>query len=273
MINLKSDKVSIIIPMYNSEEFLKETIQSCINQTYENKEILIIDDASQNNCYSVAKDITEGIEFINVYRNSNNLGLMKTINQAVKKTTGKFLLILGHDDILPDNHISIMMDSLNENTALLHCNSEIINHLGNIIGIAKNDNEQIKKSEIATFELSKDNFISSCGAIISRDAFEQAGGFMEDFKNYGEWMLWIKLSWYGKIEYCPFTKAKYRKHFSNITNTFTTSSVKPELNAYKNDCRKVAYVRIPWSDPLTKLKSKLFYMQINLKLYIKGMIS
>jgi glycosyltransferase involved in cell wall biosynthesis len=157
------EMVSIIIPTYNGEKYIKETIDSCLSQTYKELEIIVIDDCSNDSTVKILKEYGNKI---NLYLNKTNQGISKNINKGVKVSKGKYFIFLGHDDLLPKNHIEIMIKEFNNNDIVsVHCNSFLIDSNGNKIGFIREDYKQFKKTDNCLFELSLDNFISSCGTV------------------------------------------------------------------------------------------------------------
>jgi len=229
--------VSIIIPVYNGEKFLKETIESCLNQTFVEKiEIIIVDDCSKDDSVKIIKGLlSPHIRFI---QNDINLGLMKTNNKAVEMARGKYLLFLGHDDVLVPKHVEIMFSELDENTAILHCNANLINENNKIFGRGVNDIKQRYRNFFIKYYLSLGNVIHSTGALVSHKHLKLVNGWDETYKNYGEWLLWCKLMAVGEIKYTTSIRALYRKHATNITNTFVKPEVQRELHQYALLCKK-----------------------------------
>ena len=95
-------KVSILIPLYNSENYIEETIQSCLNQTYENIEIIIVDDGSTDKSLQIAKSFESGK--LKVYSQPNS-GACKARNLAFEKSIGDYIQYLDADDLLSENKI------------------------------------------------------------------------------------------------------------------------------------------------------------------------
>lgn len=92
-----SPKVSILIPCYNSERFVAETLDSCLAQTYRNIEIIVVDDGSTDNSFAIAKSFESNI--IKVYRQDNS-GACAARNYAFRKSSGEYIVYLDADDIL-----------------------------------------------------------------------------------------------------------------------------------------------------------------------------
>lgn len=92
-------KVSIIMPNYNCEKFLPETLDSVIGQTYANWELLIVDDCSTDNSIAVIKSYCDADERIKLFVNEKNSGAAASRNWALREATGKWIAFLDSDDI------------------------------------------------------------------------------------------------------------------------------------------------------------------------------
>lgn len=234
-------KCSIIIPVYNGVKFIEKTIQSCLDQTVP-IEIIVINDGSTDNSEKIILPyVDEGLIYI---RNDINLGLMKSLNRAVKYTHSDYLLFLGHDDMIRANHVDLMLKEFDANTAFVHCNADLIDKDDTIIGLGVNDKIQLRAIKYIKEYLALSNIIHSTGAIINKKYFDKSGRWDEQFKNYGEWLLWIKLANIGKVKYSTKVRALYRRHDTNITNSFEDENIKPELMSYYQLCQSNALLNI-----------------------------
>ena len=124
----QNPKVSVIIPVYNSEKFLKQSIESVFAQTYPNIEIIIINDGSTDNSLKILKQYENKIVLLDF----KNKGLAYAVNQGIKKVTGLWIKWLSPDDILNKNAIEVLVKeskNLTKNT-ILYSNWEIINENG-----------------------------------------------------------------------------------------------------------------------------------------------
>lgn len=236
---------SILIPVYNGEKFLEMTIKSCLAQSLiDNIEIIVVDDCSNDSSFEIMQKLASSHPNIIALENDINLGISKTVNKAVSLAKGKFILLLGHDDMLRQNHIEIITNEFDDETAFVHCNADLINKDNTIFGTGVDDNLQIKKTKSIKYYLTMGNFIHSTGTIIRKKCFDDVGGWDEQYRNYGEWLLWIKLSSVGKVKYSTQIKASYRRHDTNITNSFEDKNVKPELLEYYKLCKNTAISKI-----------------------------
>ena len=84
------DLISIVLPIYNGEKYMKQSIDSVINQTYANWELLIVDDGSTDNTAAIAREYAEKDNRIKYYKNPQNMRLPKTLNRGFSLATGDY---------------------------------------------------------------------------------------------------------------------------------------------------------------------------------------
>jgi teichuronic acid biosynthesis glycosyltransferase TuaG len=106
--------VSILIPTYNSMNFLENTFQSCFNQDYENFEIVVSDDCSEDETYKYLLDLSKKNERLRVMSNDRNLGSVRNFNKLIDEAKGEFLKFLGSDDEIFPNFISYSVNELSK---------------------------------------------------------------------------------------------------------------------------------------------------------------
>ena len=240
----KFNKVSIIIPTFNTGIFIHETIASCKNQTYPNIEIIVVDDCSSDGTTLEALKTYSGLR---LFKNKENLGISKTINFGANQATGDFILFLGHDDILPSFHVERMVKSFDADTSFVHCNALKIDQYNRLISLARDPRQQRSKTQKIFKNLAVENFIQSCGLMINRHMFVRIDGWDESYRLFGEWLSYIKLAQLGNVKYCQDTFAYYRVHKSSTMRLINRSYVK-EILSYKNTCRTKALQLVKRSD-------------------------
>lgn len=92
-------KISVIMSVYNDEKNVEDAIQSIINQTYQDFELLIMDDCSEDLTGKICKEYEKNFENIKIYKNSKNLGLTKSLNILISKSSGEYIARQDSDDI------------------------------------------------------------------------------------------------------------------------------------------------------------------------------
>jgi len=125
---LEDEKVSVVIPVYNSATFLEESIESVLNQTYKNIEILIVDDGSTDQSLNILHKFDDKI----IILSQKNQGLAVSVNNAIKKIKGRWFKWLSPDDILYPDAIEVLVNEakkLSANT-IVYSNWDIIDENG-----------------------------------------------------------------------------------------------------------------------------------------------
>jgi len=107
--------ISIIIPVYNAEKYIKECIDSVIHQTYKNIEIIIVNDNSLDKSWDICKEYSKIDRRIKLIKNDKNQGVSRTRNIGIKNSKGKYIIFLDSDDCLELNMIETLYKNLVEN--------------------------------------------------------------------------------------------------------------------------------------------------------------
>lgn len=109
-------EISVILPVYNSEDYLKECLDSLLNQTFKDIEILCIDDGSDDGSLSILKDFEKTDERITVI-SQENMGVAKTRNKALKLVKGNYVYFMDSDDYLDKNAFKKLYDNITSNNS------------------------------------------------------------------------------------------------------------------------------------------------------------
>ena len=126
--------VSVIMPAYNAEAFIEEAINSVINQTETNWELLVIDDCSKDSTFEIAKELEKKDERIFVLRNEFNIGVAKTRNIGIERAKGKYIAFLDSDDIWHPEKLQRQLEKIIATRAgICYCSYAIIGRSGSKI--------------------------------------------------------------------------------------------------------------------------------------------
>ena len=233
--------VSVLIPAYNHENFVQETINSIINQTYSNIELLIIDDGSQDSTWEKILDMQPQCKqrFVNTYfLTQKNSGTCITLNKMLKIAKGEYLYIIASDDIAKPQAIEKEINFLSQNPdySLVVGNNEFIDNNSKICYWDRNKNTVYNKDkatyltfadflkENKPFDFSSDefgtyhtlytgNYIPN-GYLIRKAIYEQIEPFTPDAP-LEDWFLMLQISKYSKMKYIDEVLFSYRWHDSN----------------------------------------------------------
>jgi len=112
---LMSKKVSVIMGIYNCEKTLNESIESILNQTYQNWELIMCDDGSSDNTFSIAETFAKKDSRIKLLKNDQNLGLASTLNKCLNVSCGEYIMRHDGDDIMVPERMQIQVDYMTKN--------------------------------------------------------------------------------------------------------------------------------------------------------------
>jgi glycosyltransferase involved in cell wall biosynthesis len=199
---------SVVIPCYNAEKFIGETIESVLKSDCNDWEIIIVDDGSSDNSVEVVKYYQKKDNRISYYRIPNQ-GPSFARNYGIEKAKGKYILPLDADDKISSDYISLATDILNKNneTKVVYAHAELFG----------NTNEHW---ELPTFQLKNlvFNNLIYCTAFYRKSDWSTIGGYDNSFtKGFEDWEFWIRmLKNGGEVYRIPKTCFYYRiRNFSH----------------------------------------------------------
>lgn len=107
--------VSIITPLYNSEKYISETIESVLSQSFGDWEMIIVDDCSTDSSFQIAFGYTKKDKRIKLFKNETNLGVAATRNHGLRMATGKYIAFIDSDDLWAENKLERQIAFMSEN--------------------------------------------------------------------------------------------------------------------------------------------------------------
>ena len=207
--------VSIAMASYNGERFIKEQLDSILNQSYQNIELVIVDDCSKDNTVEIIKNFQSKYSNIKLFQNSTNSGVTKTFEKAIQESTGDFIAISDQDDIWELNKIEILMNEIENNDAV-YSNSLLVDAKGNSLNKSFTTIMNMKTYYSgAPFLLS--NSVPGHTILMKKIFVEKILPFPKDML----FDLWIGFCAAGNngIKFVDKTLVKYRQHESNTIGT------------------------------------------------------
>ena len=213
--------ISIIIPVHNGEKYIKESIDSCLTQTYKNLEIIIVDDKSEDNTLNILKNYGNRITVIPVEKQN---GLGNVINIGIRKSKGKYIARMDADDIMYPTRIEKQVEYLESHTNCVAIGGQIdiIDENGNITGHREYavEDKDIKKN-LFLFQP-----FAHPAVTLRRSTLEEIGLYPEDMWKVEDVKLFLILSTKGEFHNLEDTVLKYRM-------TFKTESQSKMLDHFK----------------------------------------
>ena len=250
--------VSIICHCYNHASYVEECLNSVINQSYKNIELIIVDDCSNDNSVAIIENWLKQNPEVQFIKNSKNLGITKSFNKTVEFTKGEFLIDLAGDDVLLLNCIEEQISAYNENpnVSLIFGNAELINEKGTTIGynFPVDDNFKVtdKNLQNTNYEsiLKGGNCMCSVSAMFKKETFLKLGKYDESLV-YEDLDFWLRLAKKHKIVFIDKILVQKRelsnsltRHFfqkNNISKKLNNSSYKILVKAFNSNTNKAEY--------------------------------
>lgn len=215
----KQPLVSVVIPCYNHENFVQDCIRSVINQTYQNIELIIIDDGSKDNSVSKIEEMSEKCKrrFVRFeFRHRANKGLSATLNEALEWCEGEYYCSFASDDIMTENRIKKQLEYLNENPkcAGVFGAFEVINPTGLVENVRKKNNKKYYFKDIFLHE----HELPAPTQLLRMEVVKKIGGYVKGIV-IEDWFMWLKITELGySLDYIDEIFVKYRRHDSNTSN-------------------------------------------------------
>ncbi|UFX82761.1 glycosyltransferase family 2 protein [Candidatus Absconditicoccus praedator] len=185
-------KISVIMPVYNTEKYISETIESILNQTFKDFEFVIIDDYSNDGTFQILQSYANQDSRIKLIQNPENIGVVKTRNKLFSKVSpeSKYIAIIDSDDIAEPDRLQKQFDFLEENNeySIVGSNITIIDENGQKIGQRKypSNHEQVSKTIL------KKSPLAQPVVMIRKKDLEKVGYYNEEFERCQDYELWFR---------------------------------------------------------------------------------
>ncbi len=205
--------ISVVIPAYNAEKYLVQSMESILAQTFTNFEILIIDDGSTDKTLEIANGFTD--PRIRVIKNPGNLGLATSCNIGIKNAKGEFIARQDADDWSHPARFTKQLAFMcaNPQVGVLGTNTQTINHKGKI-GSYKFMPEQVTLDKLLHL-----NIVIGASAMMRCSVLEQVNGYDEWFTICEDYDLWLRIANdISLIRNLLESLYVYRKHDQSMTN-------------------------------------------------------
>ncbi len=228
---MENPLVTIICINYNQGRFIEECIDSVVHQSYKNLEIILMDDASEDDSIYKINRISEKYQNIRVLINDQNIGNCKTFNLGFRESSGEFVLDLACDDLLEPNMIERSINrfiSIPKDYGVHHSQVTLIDEDGAVIGhdnpVPPNEGDLYKR-------LISEYFVNPASMLIRREVLEELGGYDENLF-YEDFDFWIRSSRKWKYTFTsePLVKKRIVKgSHSSSQNKFFNQHQKSTL--------------------------------------------
>ena len=188
--------ISVIIPTYNREKYIERAVESALNQSYKNFEIIIIDDSEGDKTKKIIQLLNR--DEIKYIKNETKLGFVKSLNKGIEAAKGKYIARLDDDDYWSNER------KLEKQVKFLEANSDYVLVGGGAIMINEKGQELRRilppeKDEKIRELMLFDCLFSHTTTVFQKEIWELAGGYNESLNSAEDWDLWLKFGRFGKF--------------------------------------------------------------------------
>ena len=253
--------VSVIMPSYNHEKFISKSIESILNQTIRDLELIIVDDASIDNSRKIIESYAQKDSRIHFFMHEKNLGISKTVNDAISKTTGDFLALFSSDDLWLPEKIEKELEILkNDENLVVWSEGQVIDDTDNPLGVTFTEMhgaQNKKKSGNIFEELVRGNYICGQSLMVKRENFNI---FLYDpkYKYLNDYKIMLELSRSYEFYFIPECLVMYRWHPKN------TIQVQRD-DCWKEDIALKMEVLSDLSNGFSKTTKSVVYQQLSVE--------
>lgn len=209
-------KVSVIIPAYNQEKYIRECVQSMLSQDYEDLEVIVVDDGSTDATPEILREFGKRIRYIR----QENKGPAGALNKGMRVAQGELVAWLGADDMYLPGMVNYQVSKFQEDPslALVYTDWIMIDAQGREIKVVRSPYpppEKFARTMLAG------NFINGSTVLMRKECHEKVGYYDENLKASVDGDMWFRLLKHGfKFGHIPIPLVKYRWHPANISHKF-----------------------------------------------------
>jgi len=210
--------VSVILPVFNGEQFVSEAIESILNQDFKDIELIIINDGSTDKSSELLRDYADTNQCIRLIERENK-GLVETLNEAVGLSKAKFIARMDADDIACPHRLRLQYETLKKspNLAVLGSFINLIDEKGQFIRLGS---YPVSPEEVANY-LENACPIAHPSVMMRKESVIKAGGYRKAFSHCEDYDLWLRISELGyQLANYPEPLLNYRIHDNNVSHIY-----------------------------------------------------
>lgn len=199
---MQNKLVSIILSVYNGEQYLEQCIESVLSQSYESFEFIIVNDGSKDKSLTLIKNM-QGKDNRIIIIDKPNSGLTKSLNVGLERSTGEYIARIDADDIWSPSKLEVQVNFMEAHPEILLSGTAInfIDENGDLLD-DQNPLDALKDEEIRKIYLFKNPFCHS-SVIFRKHIVKQLGPYNSDFKYAQDYEYWSRIMKVGKVEVIP----------------------------------------------------------------------
>lgn len=256
--------VSIVLPVYNGDKYLSQSIESCLNQTYKNIELVIVNDYSTDNTLLIANHYAKLDDRVRIITNETNKKLPASLNIGHKEAKGNYITWTSDDNLFKIEALENLLNAMEEQKAdVVYSDFILIDEVGMIS----------REVEYIGFEnIIFGNFVGA-SFLYKKEVFERNNGYSENLFLVEDYDFWLRALIHSQFFHLKKKLYYYRKHGDSLTNAINLSIDKKQLwkdnlkRMYSNFCMLISEKSN--EEIATYLANRLSYQKIPFDWFIK----
>lgn len=254
---MPTPKVSVIVPSYNRADYIKETIDSILAQSYTDFELIFIDDGSTDNTEKIVNEYCDKDSRVKYFKQKNSERAVAR-SHGLRLALGDYLCLVDSDDTWYPEKLAKQVKVLDENPDVVLCYASV-NRIDFSSNRVKASSRQHQGFSGDIFEeLLKRNFIPSVTPMFRKAAFNKVGDQVTEFIPYEDWDFWLRLSKQGKFHHIKEALGDYRLHpgqsvqnvkaekIEEVTFKVLDANTKETNESAKNEAYSLAFLRVAY---------------------------
>lgn len=237
--------VSICIPTFNNESYIRATLLSVLRQTYRNIEIIVVDDCSGDGTIEIIEAFKQKDDRIRLVKNDENLGMVGNWNKCLSLAAGEFIKLICGDDMLDKTAVAKEVAAMRKHSTvnLVESDTRLVDSYGKKTGVFRRypASGLVNGQKVAKVSLIMQNFFGSpVNNLIRRSALQQTGGFDSSFTYILDFDLWIRLACCGEVYIIHEVLNSFRVRNDSNTGILIRNKRKVYLDEHKQLLKKHA---------------------------------
>ncbi len=208
------DLVSVVVPVFNRESYVRESIDSILAQTYKSVEIIAVNDGSTDDSLSVLEGYRDQFPRQVVVIDQPNAGQVVARNNALAEAKGQYIAFLDSDDAWMPNKLERQIPLFRANVGLVYSAALNVGPDGTELDVDRCD-PRVRGD--AYLELLQGNRMTGGSVVVTREALDRVGYFDPNLDAAENWDLWIRVSRQFELDFVEAPLVRYRKHPDNMS--------------------------------------------------------
>ena len=221
-------KISVIIPTYNDEQYIKETVESILNQSFTDIEVIVGDDCSTDNTYNILKSIKD--DRLKCFTRNENKGQWYTLNECLSMATGEYIAVSDDDDVSYPRRLELQLAVMESNPGFSLVGAKADNIINDKIVRNHKDHPYVSTNH-KRFSLIFDNNNLISSSFFMRASILRDNNIVYEDRVFAEdYAMEVNLARYGELYTIPQSLLAYRVHGDQVTQTMSVFKQREDID-------------------------------------------